>query len=196
MGAMGQVQLWLVLELLQGQLSNSTPIHKLSVQICLSAPSSPCCCPLLSQEAYCKGGYPLFSVPIDVPTSPLCSPAQSQDIFPSHKVQRKLKPLFVGSTFSLLYHKQRWTSPGGSRTWSHFPWRKQKPDIAVAFGKNSVAPHKRQQIWSGKNMAPKIHFALPKLTLQISFGRYFHFEWKGFDGWVRCFSERLNLCYC
>lgn len=45
-------------------------------------------------------------------------------------------------------------------------------------------------------MAPKIHFALAKPTLQISFGTDFHFEWKGFDGWVRYFSERLNFCYC
>lgn len=31
-GAMRQVQLWLVLELLQGQLSNSPPVHKLAVK--------------------------------------------------------------------------------------------------------------------------------------------------------------------
>lgn len=182
MGAMGQVQLWLVLELLQGQLSNSPPVHKLTVKICLSAPSGPCCCPLLSQEAYCKAGHPLFSVPIDVPTSPLCSPTWSQDIFPGYKVQRKLKPLFVGSAFQSAVPQAQMDLSRRSRNWSHFPWRKQEPDIAVAFGKNSVAPHERQQIWSGKNMAPKIHFALPKPTLQISFGRDFHFEWKDFDG--------------
>lgn len=85
--AVGQVQLWLLLQLLQGQLSKSPPVHKLTVKICLSAPSGPCCCPFLSQEPYCKGGHPLFSVPIDVPSSLLCSPAQSQDIFPGHTAQ-------------------------------------------------------------------------------------------------------------
>lgn len=93
--AMRQVQLWLVLELLQGQLSNSSPVHKLAVKSCLSAPSVPDAALCSPRKLIAKVAIP-FSVSLHmcpalfVCSSPCVHPSfmcPSQDIFPGHTVQ-------------------------------------------------------------------------------------------------------------
>lgn len=65
-----------------------------------------------------------------------------------------------------------------------------------SLGKNAVVLSKRQQLWPGTNMAPTVHFAPPKPTLQLSLEKDFRFGQKSSDGWVGLL-EKLNLCnYC